>query len=166
LEGTGYARKDFVRVELTDDGYLDIQTGMVDDVRHVLGYSVLFRLNASKLGINAWEYTKTVTLEYPVPLPELHPTVNKPFKLPPVTVDDLTYGVVFTSITSGTVDISGKLDVDVVGAVGIDSASAIWKEGTEKPDIPDKSSGCNAGMAGMIWMIPGLRLLKLKRASE
>jgi hypothetical protein len=160
LEGGGHAEKGVLRVELTDEGYLDIRTETVNGVRCILGYSVLFRLNASKLNINAWEYKKTVDLEYPVPLPSLHPTANEPFELLPVTVDNLTYKVVFTSITSGTVDIYGDLNVDYVGAVGIDSTSVIWKEGTQKPDISDKSSGCNAGMAGMAWMILALAPLK------
>jgi hypothetical protein len=162
LDGGGYAEKGILRVKLTDEGYLDIRTEMVDEVRYVLGYSVLFRLNASRLGINAWEYKKTVDLQYPVPLPDVRPTVNDPFELPPVTVDGLTYGVVFTSITSGTVDIYGSLDVDFVGMVGIDSTSFIWKEGTEKPDISDKSSGCSLGMAWMILALPAFLHIKVK----
>jgi hypothetical protein len=157
LEGGGYAQKSILRVELTDDGVLDIQTQVEDGVRYVLGYSVNLWLNASKLGINAWKYSKTVSLQIPVPIPELDPTLNDPFELPPVTVDKLTYAVAFTTTTSGTVNIYGKLDIDVVGEVEINSASAIWKEGTEKPDIPDVASGCNAG-AGTGAKIAGMAL--------
>jgi hypothetical protein len=148
LEGGGFAEKGVLRVELTDEGFLDIRTKVEDGTRYVLGYSVALWLNASRLGINAWEYSKNVDLELPIPIPSLNPTVNDPFKLPPVTVDRLTYKVTFTSISSGTVDIYGSLDVDVIGDVEIDSASAICKEGTEKPDIPDMTSGCNSGIIG------------------
>jgi hypothetical protein len=156
LEGGGFAQKDILRVELTDEGVLDIQTQVEDGVRYVLGYSVDLWLDASKLGINAWEYSKTVSLQPPIPIPELDPTLNDPFELPPVTVEKMTYKVAFTSTTSGTVYIYGNLDIDVVGEVEIDSASAIWKEGTEKPDIPEMTSGCNTGIA---WMALALGVL-------
>jgi hypothetical protein len=149
LEGGGFAEKGVLRVELTDEGVLDIRTQLEDEVRHVAGYNVRLRLDASKLGISAWEYSKAMDLTPSIPIPDLNPTVNDPFKLPPVTIDGLTYEVTFTSITSGTVKIYGNLDVDVAGKVEIDSVSAIWKEGTEKPDIPDMSSGCNSGI---VWM--------------
>jgi Synergist-CTERM protein sorting domain-containing protein len=147
LEGGGFAQKDFLRVKLTDEGVLDIQTQVKNEVLYVSEYSVNLRLDASRLGINAWKYSENVRLQNPIRIPDLDPTLNDPFKLPRVTVDKMTYEVVFTSTTSGTVNIYGKLDVDVVGEVEIDSVSAIWKEGTKKPDIPDMTSGCSAGIA-------------------
>jgi hypothetical protein len=156
LEGGGFAQKGVLRVELTDEGVLDIQTQVEDGVRYVLGYSVGLWLDASKFGINAWKYSKTVNLQTPIPIPDLDPTLNDPFELPPVTVEKMTYKVVFTSTTSGTVKIYGNLDIDVVGEVEIDSASAIWREGMEKPDIPDMTSGCSTGIA---WMALALGVL-------
>ena len=117
LEGGGFAEKSALRVELTDEGFLDIQTQIEGDVRYVLGYSVGLWLNASKIGVNAWEYHKKVDLEFPIPMPSLDPTMSEPFELPPVTVDRLTYEVTFTSLLSGTVKIYGHLDIDVVGDV-------------------------------------------------
>ena len=159
LEGSGYAEKGFVRAELTDSGTLNIQTQTEDGVRYVLGYSLDLRLDASRLNINAWKYSKIVLLDVPVPLPELNPTTNNPFELPPVTVDGLTYEVTFTSTTSGTVKLYGYLDIDVVGNIGVDSISAIWKSGTAKPDIDDMTSGCNWGVP---WAASLLPLLAMK----
>lgn len=147
LEGTGYAEKGGLRVSLEDEGYLDINTETTDGVQYLTGYDVKVTLDASKLGINAWEYKNSVTLQTPVKIPELDPTTNEPFELPAVTVDGMTYQITFTTTESGTIKIYGDLDVDTVGTVEINSESAIWKEGTEKPDIPDMSSGCNAGMS-------------------
>lgn len=165
LEGSGYAEKGFVRAELTDSGTLDIKTQTEDGVRYVLGYSLDLRLDASRLDINAWKYSKIVLLDVPVPLPELNPTANDPFELPPVTVDGLTYEVTFTATTSGTVKIYGYIDIDVVGSVGIDSVSAIWKSGTDKPDIADMTSGCNGDVPWMasILLILSPLLMKLRK---
>ncbi|MDR2179416.1 MAG: hypothetical protein LBP21_03825 [Synergistaceae bacterium] len=146
LEGSGYAEKNFLRTELTDTGRLDIQTKTEDGVQYVLGYSVDLRLDASRLNINTWDYSKIVLLDVPVPIPELNPTTNEPFELPRVTADGLTYEMTFTTATSGTVRIYGYIDVDVVGSVEINSISTIWKYGTEQPDVSDMTSGCDVGL--------------------
>lgn len=165
LEGGGYAEKGVLRVELEDEGHLDVHTSTESGDQYLTGYTVKVTLDASKLGINAWEYSDTVTLPRPVRIPELDPTTNEPFELPAVTVDGLTYKVTFTSTTSGTVEIYGSLDMDVVGTVNIDSMSAIWKEGTEKPDIEDMSSGCNAGFS-VVGLLALFSLAGLKRRSR
>lgn len=164
LEGGGYAEKGILRVELKVDGYMDLLTKTEGDTRYVTGYLLKAKLNASKLGINAWDYSDNVTLKTPIPVPDLEPTLNKPFELPAVTVDGLTYKITFTSTASGSVKIYGNLDVDKVGNVEINSESAIWKEGTEKPYIKDESSGCNAGvlpLLAVLFLFP--RMLKIKR---
>jgi hypothetical protein len=162
MEGGGFAEKGFVRSELTLDGTLDIQTQTENDDRYFLGFSLAMRLDASRLNINTWKYSKVVVLDIPVKLPELSPTTNEPFELPPVPVDDLVCEVTFTSTTSGTVKIYGYIDVDVVGRVEIDSESAIWKEGSQKPDIPDKTSGCNAGLWGSLAVLGVLPWTKIR----
>jgi hypothetical protein len=156
LEGGGYASKGVVRVALEDSGFLDILTATENGEQYLTGYDVRVVLDASRLGINAWEYSKKVTLTIPVRVPELDPTMSRPFALPAVTVDGMTYQVTFTSTTSGTVKIYGELDVDVAGRVDIDSESAIWKQGTERPDIDDKMSGCSAGVPlwALLLMLP------------
>ena len=146
LEGGGYAEKGVVRAQLTVEGDVVIQTKTENEVQYLTGYTVWARLDASRLNIKAWDYSDTVVFDSPIEIPELRPTTNQPFELPPVRIDDLTYQVTFTSTTSGTIEIYGDLNVDYVGTVEVNSESAIWKEGTARPDIPDESSGCNAGV--------------------
>ncbi|MDR1978182.1 MAG: hypothetical protein LBQ42_05560 [Synergistaceae bacterium] len=155
LEGSGYAEKSPVRSELTDTGTLDIKTETKDGVQYIVGYSLELRLDASRFNINAWKDSKIVLLDIPVVVPELNPTTNRPFELPPVTIDGLTYEVTFTTTTSGTVKIYGYIDVDVVGSVEINSISVIWKSGTSKPDVPQMTSGCDSGMS---WVLLALVL--------
>ncbi|MDR1376189.1 MAG: hypothetical protein LBJ22_01660 [Synergistaceae bacterium] len=155
LEGGGFAEKGFVRTELTDSGTLDIQTKTEDGVQYILGYSLNLRLDASRFNINAWKYSNIVLLDVPVPVPELTPTTNEPFELPRFTVDGLTCEITFTTTTSGTVRIYGYIDVDVVGSIEINSISTIWKNGTDKPETSDMTSGCNGG----IWTVSMLPLL-------
>ncbi|MDR3231932.1 MAG: hypothetical protein LBT65_10875 [Synergistaceae bacterium] len=164
LEGGGYASKGVVRVALSDSGYLDILTETEDGNQYLTGYDVRVKLDASRLDINAWAYSKRVDLPVPVGMPELDPTLSQPFRLPSVTVDGMTYQVTLTSTTSGTVKIYGKLDVDVVGTVDIDSESIIWKEGTDRPDIDDKLSGCSAGVP--LWALLLLPPLLVKRGRK
>jgi hypothetical protein len=158
LEGNGYAEKSFVRTELADVGRLNIKTQTEDGVQYLLGYSLDLWLDVSRFNINAWKYSRVVSWDVPIPLPELDPTMNDPFELPPVTVEGLTYELALTTTTSGTVKIYGYLDIDVVGTVGINSMSTIWKNGTKRPiDTSGLSSGCNTSWT--IWTL--LTLLTL-----
>jgi len=141
LEGGGYAEKSFLRVELTDWGELYVQTKLENGIRYVTGYDVRATLDASRLNINAWKYSTSTVLQFPVRVPDADPTLDEPFELPPVTYDGLTYKVEFTSTTSGVIWIYGYID----GGIEINSVSTVWKEGTERPDIPDMTSGCNYG---------------------
>ena len=141
LEGSGYAEKGFVRVKLKDKGELNVRTGLKDKVRYVTGYDVKVTLNASQFSINAWEYKANTTLRDPVKLPDADPTLDEPFELPSVTYDGLTYKVTFTSAASGTIDIYGPIG----NGTEVNSASAVWKDGTEKPKVPKMSSGCDTG---------------------
>ncbi|MDR1378097.1 MAG: hypothetical protein LBJ36_03505 [Synergistaceae bacterium] len=145
IEGGGFVEKGIARVEMTLDGTLDMRTQIESGDQYFLGFSLAMQLNASKLNINAWRYSKVVILNTPVKVPELAPTMSNSFKLPPVSVDGLVYEVTFTSTTSGIVKISGYIDVDIVGQVEISSESAIWKKNSPKPDISNKASGCNSG---------------------
>ena len=164
LEGDGYAEKSPVRTRLADAGRMNIKTQTQDGVQYILGYSLDLWLDVSRLDINAWKYSKEVLFDVPIPVPALDPTMSDPFTLPSVTIDQLTYEMVFTTTTSGTVKIYGYLDVDVVGSVSIDSLSTIWKNGTQRPaDTSDLSSGCN----GMAWtalaLLPLMNLVKMKK---
>ncbi|GHV33042.1 hypothetical protein FACS1894187_00290 [Synergistales bacterium] len=158
LEGGGRASKGVLRVSMTVDGYLDVTTVLSKDEvlledGEILSGDLVFlteyythaRLNASRLDIKAWDYDKNVVQKPPIPIPPFDLTMSKPLVLPTVPVEDMTYQLTFTSPTSGVIKIKGTLNVDYVGDVEIDSESVIWKDGTERPDIDDKTSGCNTG---------------------
>ena len=145
IEGEGYGKKN-VRVQLELDGALDIRTGDVGGRRHITGYDLWLRIDATRLNIKAWSERYTETFTNPILLPTLRPTLNEPFALPPVkTKDGLVYEVTLNSVTSGTVKIYGTIDLDTIGATEINSESALWKEGTQKPDIDDLGRGCQVG---------------------
>lgn len=146
IEGTGYGEKSPVRLRLALDGYMDLKTVTSGDARFVTGYDLNMRLDTSRAGVKTWTEEIHKTLPVPVPLPSLAPTVNEPFKLPDFRADGLTYAVTLTSATSGTVDIYGTIDLDVLGRTEVNSKSAVWKDGTKRPDLDDDlKSGCSAG---------------------
>ena len=146
IEGTGYGEKSPVRLRLALNGYMDVKTATSGDVRFITGYDLNMRLDTSRAGVKTWTEEIHETLHVPVPLPSLAPTVNEPFRLPDVRADGLTYAVTLTSATSGTVDIYGTIDLDVLGRTEVNSKSAVWKEGTRRPDLDDDlNSGCSAG---------------------
>ena len=160
FEGGGYAEKGFVRARLNAEGVLDVETTLIGGDIHVTGYRVKANLDVTRFDINVWKDSGGGDLPFPVKAPYLNPTMNEPFKLPPITYDGLTYEVEFTSVNSGTLKIYGVLDVDVVGDVTGDSASTLWREGTKKPDIPDMTSGCNAGLGAMALLLVALVLAR------
>ena len=162
LEGGGFAEKSIIRVELTAWGELYIQTVLENEARYVTGYDVEATLDATRFDINAWEYSASTTLQTPVVVPEAEHTLDDPFELPPVTYDGLTYKVTFTSATSGTIRIYGYID----NGIEINSISAIWKEGTEKPDIPDMTSGCDAGFGAVTLLLITFCLVNINNNRE
>ena len=167
IQGEGYGEKR-VRVQLALEGTLDIHTAIHEGKRCITGYDLWLRLDASRMNIKAWTERYSETLRVPVPLPELRPTLSNPFYLPPVkTKEGLTYEVTLTSVTSGKVDIYGTIDLDVIGRTEIQSTSAIWKEGTERPGIEDVQSGCGIGpgLGAMLLLVPLLPPLARRRRS-
>ena len=99
IEGDGYGEKAFVRLYLSLDGTMEIYTSSANpqEWRSVTGYDISLRLNTSRLDIKTWTDYIEERLHIPAPLPELRPTVNDPFELPPVRhVDegtDLNYHI-------------------------------------------------------------------------
>lgn len=167
LKGSGHVDKGVVRSSLALNGKLNIYTAstpeilanttsrdLVDenllsgDLRFITGYDIYLRIDATTLGIKVYDDNIPNGIRIPVPLPEMRPTVNEPYSLPPVTYDNLTYTVKFTSIYSGTVEIRGVIDdIDVINSVELDSECITWKEGTPEPHIDEeKDSGCNSGI--------------------
>lgn len=143
-EGSGYAEK-VVRVSLNAAGTLDISSTVQDGVESITGYDIWCELTASKLGINAWSYRQNQVLSTPIPIKDFNPSMSDPFRLPAFTIDGLTYTVVLTSVSSGTVEIRGDVDIDGVGTCRVSADCVIWKEGTPRPNVSDSDSGCNTG---------------------
>lgn len=165
IEGSGYAEKGAVRVALKDEGTLDIHTKTEGRVQYITGYALKIRLNASKLGINAWENSSTITFQTPIQVPSHNPTSNAPFDLPTIKVDRMTYKIRFTSTTSGTAKIYGFMDIDNVGTVEINSDNIVWKQGSPKPIIDDNMNGCNVGVS-LLGLLMGTPLFVLMRRKQ
>ena len=172
VHGEGFVEKSFVRSSLELEGNMtlttrtlreisrDIQALIIDnqtvtdlsnelldsDMKALTDYNIHIRLDATELNIKAWEEYLLNGINIPVLLPEMRPTNNNPFTLPAVTYEGLTYQVTFTGIDSGTVKITGYIDVDLVGDCEVNSDSSIWREGTSEPARSSSSSGCNSGM--------------------
>lgn len=153
-EGGGFAEKSPMRVRLDANGIFDIKSAAGNGTERVTGYGVYCELNASRLGINTWSFRTEYELPSPIEVVDFNPTMNDPFRLPPFTIDKLTYTVTLTDANSGTVGISGYVDIDSVGETEINADCVIWREGTPKPDIPDTSSGCGIG-AGALGLLAG-----------
>ncbi len=166
IKGTGYGEKSSVRLRLALNGYMDIKTATSGDVRFMTGYDLNMRLDTSQVGVKTWTEEIHETLRVPVLLPSLAPTVNEPFRLPAVRAEGLTYVVTLTSATSGTVDIYGTIDLDVLGRTEVNSKSAVWKEGTSRPDLDDDlESGCSAGtpFLALVLLAPLAGVLRRRR---
>lgn len=146
IKGMGYGEKSSVRLRLALNGDMNVKTVTSGDARFITGYDLRMRLDTSQARIKTWTEDVHEVLPVPVLLPSLEPTVNEPFSLPVVRAEGLTYAVTLTSATSGTVDIYGTIDLDVLGRTEVNSRSAVWKDGTRRPDLDDSlESGCNAG---------------------
>jgi hypothetical protein len=154
-EGGGFAKKSLLRVRLEANGAFDIKSAVENGTERVTGYGVYCELNASRLGINTWSFRTEYELPSPIEVVDFNPTMNDPFRLPPFTIDNLTYTVTLTDANSGTVGISGYVDIDTVGQTEINADCAIWRQGTPKPDIPDTSRGCGIGTGALALLAGG-----------
>ena len=167
MDGIGYGEKAFVRLRLSLDGTLDIYTSAgAEGRRSITGYDIKLRIDTSRADIKTWTDYSEERLHVSIPLPELRPTMNDPFELPPVrTSDGLIYQVTLTSVSSGKVRIYGYIDLDVIGSTEINSESVIWKQGTTKPDQNrDLESGCGLGLGGAL-LLPLPLLRRSRRVS-
>jgi hypothetical protein len=157
-EGTGFAKKgDVLRVQMNDSGWLRFDSTISGDCEFLTGYEIYGRLEASIFEIEAWEDSDSHVYDSPIPIPEdLDPSLSKPFTLPNIKLDNLTYTFVLTSVTSGTLNVGGYVDIDGVGRCEVHGDNALWRSGTEKPAVSDSSSGCSASPAGAIAGLPTL----------
>jgi hypothetical protein len=146
--GEGFAEKSFLRVSMYANGTLEIKSSAAGGTEEISGYEVWGELDASRLGINAWDYHGEHTLARPLHVDDFNPTLNEPYTLPPFSIDGLTYTVEFTSVSSGTVKIRGFVYIDSVGECEVNADCALWRQGTKMPEIPDTGSGCETAGAG------------------
>ena len=176
IDGDGFVEKEFLRVSLELDGYMILTTATTQeilddavsrdlvrqeyadradvlsgDVKFLTGYDINLTITATNLDIRAWSERIPNGIRIPVPVPERVPSANYPYELPvQPRVDGLNYKITLTSATSGKVNITGYIDLDVVGETEINSECLIWKHGTTKPQSDGgSSSGCNAGTSGV-----------------
>ena len=138
-----------------------------EDIKCLTGYDVHLRIDLSMFKINAWEQDIPSGIRTPIPLPEIRPTLNEPFYLFSFSIDNeeqnMNYALYLTSIYSGIIKINGVIrDLDVVGDVEIDSESAVWLDGTEKPET-EEGSGCNSGMNMLMLLLMILGVKKIVR---
>ncbi|MBQ9526060.1 MAG: hypothetical protein IJR68_00445 [Fretibacterium sp.] len=150
IEGTGFVDWKGIRSSLELEGKMNVYTVESGDIWAITSYDVDLQLNATRADIGVWDDHLREVFHDHIPLLEsLNPSLGKPFELPLVTKDGLTYRITFTSVTSGKVDISGEdAKLGSVGGLKLGSESALWRKGTSKPNVNDASSGCNSGGFG------------------
>ena len=166
IEGTGYVDWKGIRSSLELDGNMNIHTVESGDIWAITSYDLDLELDATKAGIGVWDDHLHEVFHDHIPLLEsLNPSLGKPFELPLVTKDGLTYRITFTSVTSGKVEISGEnAKLGSVSSLKLGSESALWRSGTPKPDASDASSGCRASGTGVSGLaLAALLLCPLRR---
>jgi hypothetical protein len=146
-DGGGFAEKGFVRISLNNSGALTLRSTMDGEVERVTGYNMYGELRATGFDINAWRQSDDHDYAIPIDVKGFNPSMSDPFVLPSFTIDKLTYTVSFTSVNSGTVRLRGYVDIDGVGECEVNADNAIWREGTQRPSVPDTESGCASGMS-------------------
>ena len=181
--GKGFGEKSFVRLSLEVKGIANQSTeelknlsasvdkvidnnqevlrSAVNENRRVLtSCDVELTLYITGAGIKTWTEHIPNAVKIPVLLPEISPTVNNPFVLPSVTLDNITYTITFESETSGKLRIKGYVDVDVVGTCEINADCALWRDGTARPALEEEtSSGCNSFNFGIFSAFIALLIL-------
>ncbi|MBQ9419155.1 MAG: hypothetical protein IJU31_02130 [Synergistaceae bacterium] len=172
IYGTSFVEKNFVRVSFKLEGEMNQATEFLKNIsadidkiiednqektrnvinpdRKVLNECAInlriYALDKSGFDIRVWKGEISNAVEIPVLLPEMNPTIGKPFVLPSVTYEGLTLTVTFTSEKAGKLRVQGYVDVDSVGSCEINADCTIWKDGTQMPSTEEETkSGCNAG---------------------
>ena len=192
VEGGGFVEKSFVRISLEITGHAEVASRKISDLRNIntimssdaqtlislenfiddnlsciTSYDFYLRINAlnnTGLNVKVKEEHLYDEVNIPVALPSFTPTVERPYTLPAVTVNGLTYQASITSANSGTVKVTGFVDTDFAGEVEINSDCAFWRNGTSKPSSGGGSgSGCNSGSGIisllLIILISGVRVI-------
>ena len=176
IEGDGFVEKSFVRVSFALTGDMTLTTSSTQEVLNnavsrdlvrqeyadradilsgdlsfLTAYDINLKITATNLDINAWSGHIPNGIRIPVPLPEMRPTNNQPYELPvQANIDGLNCKITLTSTNSGTIKITGYVDLDTIGSTEINSECLVWKDGTAKPKSDgSSSSGCDSGISGV-----------------
>ena len=180
IEGTSFVEKSFVRfsfriegemnqavdivknlnenVDKILDGSEEITRSVVNENRKVLTSCDIdlriYMFDNAGFDIKVWDKTIDNAVKIPLLLPEARPTLNDPFVLPAIKIDDLNLTLTFVSEASGKLRIQGYADFDTVGTCEINADCALWKDGTAKPSTEEEtSSGCNAGGTALLILL-------------
>ena len=180
IEGTSFVEKEFVRVSFRIEGEMEQTTDIVknlnentdkifDGTKEVNRYVVnenrkvltscgidlrIYMFDKTGLDIKVWEGAVDNAVKIPLLLPEARPTLNDPFVLPTMKVNDLNLTLTFTSESSGKLRVQGYVDFDTVGECEVNADCALWKDGTEKTSTDEEtSSGCNAGGTALVILL-------------
>ena len=163
ISGSGFVEKSFVRVSLKITGSATLQTMTVFNTECLTSYDVTLKIDAfnnTGLDINVRDEHYANSFDTPLPLPDINPTPENPFTIPAITLNGLTYEASFTSANSGTLRVTGYVDIDTIGSSEINTNCVIWRDGTPKPE-EDKSSssGCDSGLGifALIMLISGVK---------
>lgn len=186
IYGTSFVEKDFVRISFKAEGEMNLLTDVLKNLNASLDTIIdnnqkvsrnvinenrkvltscdinlkLYIFDKAGFDIRVWDDYIDNAIGIPVLLPEARPTINNPFVLPTVRLQDLNLTVTFTSESSGKLRVKGYADLDTVGVCEINADCALWKDGTERPSLEkETSSGCNATGLGILVLFIALRLL-------
>ena len=173
IEGTSFVEKDFVRISFKAVGEMNLSMDVLKNLnasiekiivdnqetaRNVINEDRkvltscdvdlrLYIFDKAGFDIRVWKDYIENAIGTPVLLPEVRPTINNPFVLPTVKMQDLNLTVTFTSESSGKLRVKGYADLDTVGVCEINADCALWRDGTTKPSLEkETSSGCDSGI--------------------
>lgn len=143
---------ELLRVSFEDSGTLTFHTVMSGDTEVLKSVDIDVKLYVSKLKLTLLDDV----ISYDLPEPGLvlsrdwRPTVNEPLELPEMRREKLTAKLAIVSEKGGTLLISGT---DPKEIYEVWSSNAMWREGSEPPEIPDGGSGCRTGA---LWAVCAL----------
>ena len=158
-KGNGWAEKGVVRTSGNDKGRL--MFGITSDPNgnfYVVSVDIKAELNISRFNIEAWDFSEITTLNTPILIPEVKPTVEKPFyiKIGPFNTSALgnaSYELWVESSSSGKMKLTGELK----SASGIEFSleNVLWQKNTPEPRDPDNESGCNSvsGLSALLLIV-------------
>ena len=165
ISGTGFVEKSIIRISLKVTGSTALQTMTIAGTECLTSYDAAIKIDAfdrAGFDINVRDEHFADSFNTPVPLPDINPTPENPFTIPAITLNGLTYEASFTSENTGTLSVTGYVDIDTVGTSEINTKCVIWRDGTPKPEEDtSSSSGCNSGLGifAFLMLISGVKII-------